>query len=53
VTTEYAVGDLSVGDSAEFRYRVSVSSEAEEGPRLSDAFVEYRNPEATDAPAVP
>ncbi len=43
--TEYAVGDLGVGDSAEFSYRVAVSSEAEEGPRQTDAVVEYRNPD--------
>jgi len=52
--TEYAVGDLGVGDSAEFRYRVAVSSEAEEGPRQTDAVVEYRNPDGdkrTSSPA--
>lgn len=43
--TEYAVGDLGVGESEEFSYRVAVSSEAEEGPRRSDAFVEFRNPD--------
>jgi sialidase-1 len=41
--TEYAVGDLSVGESAEFDYRVAVSGEAEGGPRRSSVVVEYRD----------
>ncbi len=43
--TKYAVGSLPAGETAEFRYRVSVSSEADEGPRQSSVFVEYRNPD--------
>jgi sialidase-1 len=43
--TEYAVGDLSVGDTARFDYRVAVSSEAEGGPRRSSVVVEYRDAE--------
>ena len=43
--TKYAVGSLAAGETAEFRFRVSVSSEADEGPRQSSAFVEYRNPD--------
>ncbi|MDZ7689355.1 MAG: hypothetical protein U5J64_11720 [Halobacteriales archaeon] len=41
--TEYAVGSLGVDETSEFDFRVSVSSEAERGPRLSNAVVEYRN----------
>lgn len=41
--TEYAVGDLSVGETATFEYRVSVSSESEDGPKRSSVVVEYRN----------
>jgi sialidase-1 len=41
---EYSVGDLEVGETATFDYRVAVSSEAEGGPRLSSVVVEYRNP---------
>lgn len=41
--TEYALGDLEVGEDREFRYRVSVSSEAEHGPKQSTFLVRYRN----------
>ncbi len=41
--TEYAVGDLDVGEEEEFNYRVSVSSEAEQGPKQSTLVVRYRN----------
>ena len=44
-SSEYAVGDLSVGETAEFDYPVAVSSEAEGGPRRSSVVVEYRNTE--------
>lgn len=43
--TEYAVGDLGVDETADFDFRVSVSSEAERGPRQSSVVVEYRNPD--------
>ncbi|MFP4188939.1 MAG: COG1361 S-layer family protein, partial [Halobacteriales archaeon] len=42
---EYAVGDLDVGETAEFDYSISVSSEADDGPRRSSVVVEYRNAE--------
>lgn len=45
VETQHAVGSLPAGESAEFRFRVSVSSEADGGPRQSSVFVEYRNPD--------
>jgi len=41
--TDYAVGSLDVDETAEFDFRVAVSSEAESGPKLSNAVVEYRN----------
>lgn len=41
--TEYALGDLEVGEERRFRYRVSVSSEAEYGPKQSTLQVRYRN----------
>ena len=43
--TEYAVGSLGVDETAEFDFRVAVSSEAERGPRQSSAIIEYRNPD--------
>ena len=43
--TEYAVGNLSVGESAGFSYRVAVNGEADGGPRRSSVFVEYRDVE--------
>jgi len=43
--TEYAVGDLGAGETAEFDYRVAVSSEADDGPRRSSVAVEYRDNE--------
>lgn len=41
---EYAVGELSPGESVEFDYRISVNSETEAGPRQSSVQVQYRNP---------
>jgi sialidase-1 len=43
--TEYAVGDLGAGETAVFDYRVTVSSEADDGPRRSSVAVEYRDNE--------
>jgi len=51
--TEYAVGSLGVDDSAEFDFRVSVSSEAERGPRQSSVVVEYRNPDDEERTSSP
>ncbi len=41
--TDYALGDLEVGEERRFRYSVSVSSEAEYGPKQSTFVVRYRN----------
>jgi hypothetical protein len=43
--TRYAVGDLPSGGTAGFEFRVSVSSESDEGPRQSSFLIEYRNPD--------
>jgi hypothetical protein len=43
--TQYAVGDLAPGESAEFRFRIGVSEEAEPGPRLFQFQPRYRNHE--------
>ena len=45
IETEYAIGSLGIDETAEFDFRVAVSSEAEDGPRQSSVFVEYRNPD--------
>lgn len=41
--TNYALGDVAVGEEKRFRYSVSVSSEAEYGPKQSTFVVRYRN----------
>jgi hypothetical protein len=41
--TEYAVGDLAPGESANFSFEVGVSESASEGPRQFDIGVSYRN----------
>jgi hypothetical protein len=43
--TQYAVGDLAPGESAEFSFRIGVSEEAEPGPRLFEFQPRYRNHE--------
>ncbi|MFB6219501.1 MAG: NEW3 domain-containing protein [Halobacteriaceae archaeon] len=40
--TEFAVGDLAPGDTAEVSFPVEVSESAEPGPRQFDFVVEYR-----------
>lgn len=41
--TDYALGDLAVGEEKRFRYSVGISSEAEYGPKQSIFLVRYRN----------
>ncbi|MFP4631970.1 MAG: COG1361 S-layer family protein [Halobacteriales archaeon] len=41
--TEYSLGDFEAGETRDFSYRVSVSSEAEEAPKQSTMNVRYRN----------
>ena len=45
VETEYAVGTLRPGASAEFAFDVEVSSDADAGPRQFDLRLRYRNGE--------
>lgn len=41
--TEYAVGDLAVGETAGFAFEFDVSEEADAGPRMLSYVVRYRN----------
>ncbi|MDR5674459.1 S-layer protein [Halalkaliarchaeum sp. AArc-CO] len=41
--TQYAVGSLEPGESAEFQYRIGVSRDAEAGPRQLELTTRYRN----------
>ena len=41
--TQYAVGTLEPGESADFRYRIGVSRDAEAGPRQLELTTRYRN----------
>lgn len=41
--TQYAVGTLEPGESADFRYRIGVSQDAEAGPRQLEVTTRYRN----------
>ena len=43
VETEYAVGTVQPGESANFSFDVEVSSDAEPGPRQFDMRLRYRN----------
>ncbi|USZ68396.1 NEW3 domain-containing protein [Halorussus salilacus] len=43
--TEYSVGDLSPGQSANFSFRVDTANATDPGPRRLDFSVEYRNPD--------
>ena len=43
--TEYAVGDLSPGESANFSFRVDTANATDAGPRRLDFSVTYRNPD--------
>ena len=40
---EYALGNLARGESVEFRYRIDVSDNADQGPRQLSFDVEYEN----------
>ena len=42
----YAVGDLEPGESANVRFRVGVTEEAEHGPRLFEISSRYRDPDS-------
>ena len=41
--TQYAVGTLEPGETAEFEFRLGLSEEAEPGPRLLEFETRYRN----------
>ncbi|WP_132058287.1 COG1361 S-layer family protein [Halorussus amylolyticus] len=43
--TEYAVGDLGPGESANFSFRVDTANTTDPGPRQLDFSVQYRNRE--------
>lgn len=47
VETEYALGDLPAGESAEFQFEVDVSSEARDGPRQFTYRVQYESSDGT------
>lgn len=42
--TQYAVGSLGPGETANFSFRIGISEEAEAGPRLLEFDTRYRNP---------
>jgi len=42
--TEYAVGDLEPGETAEFTFRLGISEEGEAGPRVLEVETRYRSP---------
>jgi hypothetical protein len=47
LSTEYAVGRLGAGDSADFDFPIEVSEAAEAGPRQFDVHARYRTDPAT------
>jgi len=51
--TEYAVGDLAAGESAEVRYDVEVSSEARQGPRQFTYRLRYEDADGDTVTADP
>ncbi|OKY78918.1 MAG: S-layer protein, could be associated with type IV pili like system [Candidatus Methanohalarchaeum thermophilum] len=42
--TRYTVGDLDPGETRDFRHRISVTEEAEYGPRIFEFSARYRDP---------
>ena len=42
--TQYAVGNLDAGESAQFEFPLAVSSEADAGPREAEVTTRYRTP---------
>ncbi len=53
VETEFALGDLAAGDSADFTFDIAVSSSAKDGPRQFTYHVEYETSDGTTTQSDP